>query len=119
MRCSSRGFENPEGMKFCKACGTELVSACLRRLVKKLDEETRERVATLFARRDSYDPGHSPYRDLHGRSGALATILSGSARLREDLFLRLGGGDSSGGPHYWLTRLIRAPRHAQGGQRLP
>ena len=50
MRCSSRSFENPEGMKFCKACRTKLVSACLRPLVKKLDEETRERVAMLFAK---------------------------------------------------------------------
>src|SRR2546425_10955532 len=28
MRCPSRGFENPEGLKFCNECGTGLKRRC-------------------------------------------------------------------------------------------
>jgi class 3 adenylate cyclase len=28
MRCASCGFENPEGMKFCEECGTQLLRVC-------------------------------------------------------------------------------------------
>src|SRR5262245_17592567 len=28
MRCTSCGFENPEGLKFCEECGTQLVRVC-------------------------------------------------------------------------------------------
>src|SRR5262249_43240269 len=28
MRCPSCGFENPEGLKFCEECGTQLLRVC-------------------------------------------------------------------------------------------